>query len=71
MDRKTACLAQASACREKAEADSPNRDYWINEATKWLERAATSTGGVAITYETKDGRSKQDSCKVPSTVTDD
>jgi hypothetical protein len=57
VDRRTACLAQASACREKAETDFANRDYWIDEAIKWLERAATATGGVAMTYETKDGQS--------------
>lgn len=51
MDRKTACLAQASACREKADADPANRDYWVNESIKWLELAGTPAGSVAISYE--------------------
>jgi hypothetical protein len=55
MDRKTACLVQASACREKAEADPANRDYWIDQSIKWLERAISPADGVAISYETKDG----------------
>jgi hypothetical protein len=67
MDRRTACLAQASACREKAEADPANRNYWIDEAIKWLERAVTSTGGVAVTYETKDGHRTQIAREVDST----
>lgn len=56
MDRKTACLAQASACREKAEADPANSDYWIDESIKWLERAVAPPDGVAIFYEAKDGK---------------
>ena len=71
MDRKITCMALASACRAKAEADSANRDYWMDEAIKWLERAVTSTGGVAITCETKDGHRIQGSRRVHSTVTDD
>lgn len=53
MDRRAACIAQASACRAKAEDDSANRDHWIDESIKWLER---SNGGLAITFETRDGR---------------
>ena len=51
MDRKGACLVQAAACREKAEADTANRDYWINQAVKWLELAVNPTGHVAISFE--------------------
>jgi hypothetical protein len=39
MDHKAACLAEAAACRIKVEADPANRDYWVDEAIKWLERA--------------------------------
>jgi hypothetical protein len=56
MDRKAACLAQASACREKAEADPANSDYWIDESIKWLERAVTPTDRVAISFEVGDGQ---------------
>jgi hypothetical protein len=51
VDRKEACLAQAAVCRAKAEADTEDRDYWINEAIRWLERAAAPTGRVAISFE--------------------
>ncbi|MBR0756095.1 hypothetical protein JQ604_28305 [Bradyrhizobium jicamae] len=53
MDRRTACLAQASACREQAEADPANRDYWVDQSIQWLERAAESCGHVAVSYETR------------------
>jgi hypothetical protein len=56
MDRKQACLAQAAACREKAESDPANRDHWIDEAIRWLERAAAPINGVAVSYETREGR---------------
>ncbi|MET3333517.1 MULTISPECIES: hypothetical protein [Bradyrhizobium] len=38
MDRRTACLHQADAFREKAIADPEQHDRWVNEAIKWLER---------------------------------
>ena len=47
MDRKAACLAQAAACRVKAEADPANRDYWVDESIKWLERAIDTRGHLA------------------------
>ena len=56
MDRKAACIAQASACRAKAEADPANRDHWIDESIKWLERAIDTKGGLAITFEAEDRR---------------
>jgi hypothetical protein len=54
MDRRAACLAQADACRAKAQADLANSDHWIEESIKWLERATDPTGGLSITFETKD-----------------
>ena len=50
-DRKGACLARARACRERAESDPANHDYWVNEAVKWLERAVAPVGHVVITVE--------------------
>jgi hypothetical protein len=55
MNRREACLAQAAACRARAETDPVNRDRWINEAIDWLERAAQSPGRVAVTFEGSDG----------------
>ena len=54
MDRKKACLARAAACRERAEADAQNHDYWMEEATRWLDVAQGSTGPVAVTFEAGD-----------------
>lgn len=51
MDRKATCLAQADACREKAQADPANSDHWIEEAIKWLERAIAPAGALAMTIE--------------------
>jgi hypothetical protein len=39
MDRRQQCIAQASICREKAQADPARYDYWIDEAIAWLQRA--------------------------------
>jgi hypothetical protein len=50
-DRKGVCLAQARAFQQRAETDPLNCDYWSNEATKWLERAAAPVGRVVITIE--------------------
>jgi hypothetical protein len=55
MDRKAACLAQAAACRIKAEADPANRDYWVDESIKWLERAVSTPARLAVTFEVDDG----------------
>lgn len=54
MDRRTACLAQADACRAMAQADPANSDHWIEESIKWLERAIDPPGGLSMTFETKD-----------------
>ncbi|GLR84936.1 hypothetical protein [Bradyrhizobium iriomotense] len=51
MDRRTACLNQANAFREKALADPEHHDQWIDEAIKWLERAMEASRRVAVTVE--------------------
>ncbi|HEX9210994.1 MAG TPA: hypothetical protein VF901_10820 [Bradyrhizobium sp.] len=51
MDRRTACLQQADAFREKAIADPEHHDQWIDEAIKWLERAMEAGRRAAITIE--------------------
>jgi hypothetical protein len=54
MDPKAACLAQAEACCEKAQADPANRDYWIDRSIIWLDRAF-ERGRSAATSEFKQG----------------
>ncbi|OKO80979.1 hypothetical protein AC629_26250 [Bradyrhizobium sp. NAS80.1] len=54
MDRRTACLHQANAFREKAIADPEHHDQWIDEAIKWLERAMEASCRAAITVEADD-----------------
>jgi hypothetical protein len=39
MDRRSACLAQAARCLEKAQTDTERREYWLAEAKKWTARA--------------------------------
>ena len=55
VDRRTACLRQADAFREKALADPEHHDQWIDEAIKWLERAMEAGRRAAITVEAGDG----------------
>jgi hypothetical protein len=55
MDRRTACLNQASVFREMAIADPEHHDLWIDEAVKWLERAREASASVAVTFEVRDG----------------
>ncbi|WP_369723364.1 hypothetical protein AB8Z38_04900 [Bradyrhizobium sp. LLZ17] len=62
VDRRTACLQQADAFREKALADPENHDQWIDEAIKWLERAREAGCRAAITVE------RGDSCAAPESV---
>jgi hypothetical protein len=60
MDHKAACLAEAAACRIKAEAEAnpANRDYWVDEAIKWLERAVDiQSPTAAVSLEVDDGSS--------------
>lgn len=54
MDRRTACLHQADAFREKAIADPENHDQWIDEAIKWLERAMEASYRAIVTVEAGD-----------------
>ena len=51
VDRRTACLNQANAFREKALADPEHHDEWIDEAIKWLERAMEASCRAVITVE--------------------
>jgi hypothetical protein len=39
MYQRDECVAQASFCREKAQADPAHYDYWIDQAVVWLQRA--------------------------------
>lgn len=55
MDRRTACLHQADAFREKALADPEHHDQWIDEAIKWLERAMEASCRAAVTVEGGNG----------------
>jgi len=55
VDRRTACLNQANAFREKALADPEHHDQWIDEAIKWLEQAMEASSHVAVTVEASDG----------------
>ncbi len=56
MDRKAACIAQASVCREKARAEPERQEYWIDESIRWLERTIERSCDIAMSYEVKDGR---------------
>jgi len=60
VDRRTACLKQADAFREKAIADPAHHDEWIDEAIKWLERAMEASRRVAVTIEAKEDWLLQD-----------
>jgi hypothetical protein len=51
MYQRHECIAQASACREKAHADPGRHDYWIDEAVVWHQRAIGAGRGVAVTHE--------------------
>lgn len=55
MDRRTACLQQANAFREKALADPEHHDRWIDEAIKWLERAMEASCRATLTVEADNG----------------
>jgi hypothetical protein len=56
MDRKAACIGQASVCRERARTEPEREEYWIDESIRWLERAMVRSGNTAVSYEVKDGR---------------
>ncbi|PJG54516.1 hypothetical protein CVM73_14925 [Bradyrhizobium forestalis] len=55
MDRRTACLHQANAFREKALTDPEHHDQWIDEAIKWLERAMEASCRAVTTMTADDG----------------
>jgi hypothetical protein len=54
VDRRTACLHQADAFREKAIADPEHHDQWIDEAIKSLERAMEAGCRAVVTVEAGD-----------------
>ncbi|MDI3564876.1 hypothetical protein [Bradyrhizobium sp. Arg816] len=51
MDRRTACLNQANASREKAIADPEHHDQWIDEAIEWLKQAMEASRCAINTVE--------------------
>jgi hypothetical protein len=59
MYQRDECLAQASICREKAQADPARYDYWIDQAVVWLQRAIQARRGKAVTYDIRDGLADQ------------
>ena len=59
VDRRTACLLQADAFREKAIADPEHHDQWIDEAVRWLELAREASCRAVITVES------EDACRLP------
>lgn len=70
MDRRTACLHQANAFREKALADPDHHDQWIDEAIKWLERAMEASCCRAnLTVEAGNGDHVPDSTRTAITET--
>jgi len=54
MDRRTACLAAASACRAEADCDPARRDQWLRQAEKWAALAAEEAGGIAVSSHSND-----------------
>ena len=56
VDRRTACLHQANAFREKAIADPEHHDQWIDEAINWLERAMEASRRAVTAVEADDTR---------------
>ena len=54
MYQREECIAQAAACREKAQADPDRYDYWIDQAIVWLQRGVQAES--AVTHEIHDGR---------------
>jgi hypothetical protein len=55
MYQRDECMAQASFCREKGQADPARYDYWIDQAVVWLQRALQARRGKAVTYDIRDG----------------
>ncbi|MDD1535569.1 MULTISPECIES: hypothetical protein [unclassified Bradyrhizobium] len=65
MDRRTACLHQADAFREKALADPEHHDQWIDEAIKWLERAMEAGCRAEIAVEADKGSHALEANRTP------
>ncbi|WP_375308980.1 hypothetical protein WI560_13890 [Bradyrhizobium sp. A11] len=65
MDRRTACLHQADAFREKALADPEHHDQWIDKAIKWLERAMEASCRATITVEADKGSHAPEANRTP------
>jgi hypothetical protein len=51
VDRRTACLHQANAFREKAIADPEHNDQWVDEAINWLEQAMEAGRRAVVTVQ--------------------
>lgn len=56
MYQRQECIAQASACREKAQSDPARYDYWIDEAVVWLQRAIEARRESPVTHEIHERR---------------
>ena len=56
MYERRECIAQADACREKAQSDPARYNYWIDEAAIWLQRAIEARQQGTVTHEIHDGR---------------
>jgi hypothetical protein len=54
MYQRQECIAQASICREKAQADPARHDYWIDEAIAWHQRAIRARRENVVTREVYD-----------------
>lgn len=68
MDRRTACLHQANAFREKACAGPEHHEQWIDEAIKWLAMEA-SCCRANLTVEADNGNHVPDSTLTAITET--
>jgi hypothetical protein len=58
MDRKSACLAAASSCREEAERDPARRDLWLQQASKWMALAGEHAGHALIVCDHAEATSR-------------
>ena len=51
MVQRQECIAQASLCRAKAQADPARYDFWIDEAVAWHQRAIQPGRDFAVSPE--------------------
>jgi hypothetical protein len=56
MYQRRECIAKASTCRENAQGDPANHDYWIDEAIAWHRRAIEARHENAVAPEIHDSR---------------